>query len=113
MMERRLLAHMRPIVGPGESAPGLDEFRAPLPHHHCGLRWPWPYDRLEERRYDRLAIIVKERPTQPILICKRGLGVSYDCLPAKQSATFSISAEDSKTMRMFAHFLRPKGTGEA
>jgi hypothetical protein len=73
MMERRLLPHMRPIVGAGESAPGLDEFRAPLPHHHCGLRWPWRYDRLEERRSDRFAIIVKERPTQPWQVrCRLG-----------------------------------------
>jgi len=47
------------------------------------------------------------------MICEKGLGVSNDCLPAKQSAIFSFSAEDSKTMRMFAHFLRPKGTGDA
>jgi hypothetical protein len=34
-------------------------------------------------------------------------------LSAKQSAIFAFSAEISKIVRMFAHFLVFKGTGEA
>jgi hypothetical protein len=47
------------------------------------------------------------------MICEKGLGVSNDCLPATQSSIFAFSAEDSKLVRMLAHFLRPVGTGEA
>ena len=47
------------------------------------------------------------------MICEKGLGVSNGCLPAKQSAIFAFSAENSKIARMFAHFSLPEGTGEA
>jgi hypothetical protein len=54
------------------------------------------------------------RPTNgSILICERGLGGSNDCLPARQSAIFAFSAENSKIARVSAHFLEPEGTGEA
>ena len=32
---------------------------------------------------------------------------------ANQSAIFALSAENSKILRTFAHFLLPEGTGEA
>ena len=44
---------------------------------------------------------------------RKGLGGSYDCLPAKQSSIFAFSTGRSKILRTFAHFLLPKGTGEA
>ena len=44
---------------------------------------------------------------------RKGLGGSNDCLTATQSAIFAFFARNSKLIRMFAHFLRPEGTGEA
>jgi hypothetical protein len=46
------------------------------------------------------------------MICEKGLGVSNDCLPAKQSAIFALSTEKSKIVRTLRIFLGPEGTGE-
>ena len=43
----------------------------------------------------------------------KGLDGSNPLLSAKQSAIFAFSAGKSKIVRMFAYFVRPKGTGEA
>src|SRR5260370_1163403 len=48
-----------------------------------------------------------------VLICERGSGVRMDCLPAIQSAIFAFSEEDSRIARMFANFVRLKGTAES
>jgi hypothetical protein len=39
---------------------------------------------------------------------RKGFGGSNDCLPAKQSAIFTFSAEDSKIVRRFAHSFDPR-----
>src|SRR5208282_3368888 len=43
----------------------------------------------------------------------KGLGGSNPPLSATQSTISAFSAENLKTVRMFAHFLLSKGTGEA
>ncbi len=44
------------------------------------------------------------------MICEKGLGVSNDYLPAKQSAIFAFSAETLKLLRTSARFLLSKGS---
>jgi hypothetical protein len=43
----------------------------------------------------------------------KGLAGLNPPLSANQSAIFSFSAENWETGRMFAHLLRPEGTGES
>jgi hypothetical protein len=43
----------------------------------------------------------------------KGRDGSNPRLSANQSAILAFSAESSKIVRMFVHFLRPEGTGEA
>jgi hypothetical protein len=42
-----------------------------------------------------------------------GIGSSNSLFSASQSALFAVSAENSKIVRLFAKFVRFKGTGES
>ena len=46
------------------------------------------------------------------LDCQKGTGGSNPPLSATQSAISAFSAEESKILRMFAHFFDLKGTGD-